>query len=66
VFFDALGPGSMALALEGLLSDDAERDRLRTAGRAHAARFSWRATAEGTLRSYERALGRPLRAPNRP
>ena len=66
VFFDALGPGSMARALEGLLTDERERARLRTAGRAHAARFSWRATAEGTLRSYERALGRTLRGPNRP
>jgi glycosyltransferase involved in cell wall biosynthesis len=65
VFFDALGPGSMARALEGLLADEAERDRLRAAGLAHAAHFSWRATAEGTLRTYERALGRSLREPSR-
>jgi hypothetical protein len=29
---------------------------MRAAGRAQAERFSWRATARGTLASYDRAL----------
>jgi hypothetical protein len=33
-----------------------EADRLRTAGRARAATFTWARTAELTLASYERAL----------
>jgi glycosyltransferase involved in cell wall biosynthesis len=48
--------GAMAQAIERLLSDPAEAERLRAAGREHAARFSWDATARGTLASYERAL----------
>ena len=34
----------------------AEADRLRAAGRARAARFTWERTAELTVASYERAL----------
>ena len=46
----------------GCLNDQPARERLRAAGRARAARFTWRATAEGTLRCYERTLGsRPER-----
>ena len=61
VFFDPREPATIARALERLLGDGAERERLRAAGRERAARFTWRATAEGTLRSYERALGRSPR-----
>jgi glycosyltransferase involved in cell wall biosynthesis len=39
-----------------ILTDPAEAERLRAAGREQASRFSWRAHAEGSLRAYERAL----------
>jgi glycosyltransferase involved in cell wall biosynthesis len=56
--FDAEDPRSIAAAVERILSDPAEADRLRAAGRERAARFTWEATARGTLASYDRALGR--------
>ena len=40
-----------------ILDDPVEADRLRAAGLARAASFTWAATARGTLRTYERALG---------
>jgi glycosyltransferase involved in cell wall biosynthesis len=61
VLFDPLDPASIASALQRLCGDAAERERLAAGGRAHAARFTWKATAEGTLRTYERAIGRSLR-----
>ena len=36
----------------------AERERLVAAGLERVKAFSWRATAEGTLRVYQEALGR--------
>ena len=57
--FDPESGAQIARAIERLLGDPAEADRLRTAGRARAARFSWAAAAAGTLASYERALGSP-------
>jgi glycosyltransferase involved in cell wall biosynthesis len=60
-FFDPLDAGSIARVLQQLLGDEDARQRLSASGRAHAARFTWRATAEGTLRCYERAIGRSLR-----
>ena len=57
VLFDPLDPASIAHALERLLGDGAERERAaRRRPRACAARFTWEATAEGTLAAYERAL----------
>ena len=41
---DALRDG-----LDRLLSDDATRATMSTAARAHAARYTWEATARGTL-----------------
>jgi glycosyltransferase involved in cell wall biosynthesis len=58
-WFDPRDPRDIARALSEPLSHDAE------AGRAHAARFTWRAAAEGTLASYRRVLGAG-RSPNRP
>ena len=43
-------------AIERLLDDDVLRKRLRDAGLARAATFSWERTARGTADSYERAL----------
>jgi glycosyltransferase involved in cell wall biosynthesis len=56
LLFDPESEQAIAEAMRNLLGDPALRDRLRTAGRAQAARFTWSATADGTLASYERAL----------
>jgi glycosyltransferase involved in cell wall biosynthesis len=56
LLFDPEDTRAMAAAIERLLADPAERERLREAGRAQAARFTWRACAEATVASYERAL----------
>jgi glycosyltransferase involved in cell wall biosynthesis len=56
--FDPEQPRAIADAIERLLADAAERERLRSAGVANAARFTWAETARGTLRAYELALGR--------
>jgi glycosyltransferase involved in cell wall biosynthesis len=53
LLFDPEDPRSIAAAIERLL---AEPGGLREAGRAQAAKFTWRRTAELTLASYERAL----------
>lgn len=54
--FDPERPEQIATAIEALLDDRAEAGRLRAAGLERAARFTWAATARGTLASYERAL----------
>ncbi len=54
--FDPESEASIAAAIERLLSDPAEAARLSAAGRAHAARYTWRATAAGTLASYRRTM----------
>jgi len=56
LLFDPESPAEIASAIETLLTDRAVADRLREAGRARAARFSWAQTARGVLASYERAL----------
>jgi glycosyltransferase involved in cell wall biosynthesis len=56
LLFDPSDPRAIASALERLLTDPAEADRLRAAGRARAAQFTWDRTARETLAVYERAL----------
>jgi glycosyltransferase involved in cell wall biosynthesis len=56
LFFDPKEPRSIAEALERLLVDETERERLISLGKANAARFSWAETARKTLASYESAL----------
>ncbi len=56
LLFDPEDPAAIAAAIERLLGDLAEADRLRAAGRAQAARFTWARNAELTLVTYERAL----------
>ena len=56
LYFDPLDVPAMTGAIERLLTDEALRERLAATGREQAARFTWQRTAEGTLRSYERAL----------
>ena len=56
LLFDPERPEQIAAAIERLLGDPAEAARLREAGRARAAQFTWARTADLTLASYERAL----------
>ena len=56
LLFDAEDEASIAGAIERLLGDEQLAARLRAAGPAQAARFSWEATAEGTVAAYRRAL----------
>jgi glycosyltransferase involved in cell wall biosynthesis len=54
--FDPLSVSQITVALERLLSDRREAERLRAAGMARAAKFTWSAAAAGTIASYEAAL----------
>jgi glycosyltransferase involved in cell wall biosynthesis len=54
--FDPDRPPAIAAAITRLLEDGALAARLRDAGRARAAGFTWAQAARGTLASYERAL----------
>jgi glycosyltransferase involved in cell wall biosynthesis len=56
--FDPESEVAIARAIERLLTDPAEAERLRRAGPERAARHTWAATAAGTIASYRRALGR--------
>lgn len=58
LMFDPERSDEIAAAMNRLLSDGAEADRLREAGRARAAQFSWDETARLTAESYDRALAR--------
>ncbi len=53
---DPTSTESLASAMEQVLSDQGERDRMRSAGLAQARRFSWDDTARRTLDTYRRAL----------
>ncbi|MEP6953435.1 MAG: glycosyltransferase family 1 protein [Solirubrobacteraceae bacterium] len=56
LLFDPEDVGAIQRSIERLLADAPLRERLRAAGRERAAAFTWERTADGTLRSYERAL----------
>jgi glycosyltransferase involved in cell wall biosynthesis len=58
LLFDPEDPRAITAAIERVLRDPVEAQRLRTAGREQAARFTWAATARATTASYERALNR--------
>jgi glycosyltransferase involved in cell wall biosynthesis len=57
VLFDPEDVHAIRAAVERLLAGGPERERLRAAGLARAATFTWERTAELTQRSYERAVG---------
>lgn len=57
LLFDPADAAAIRHAIERLLDDAPLRARLRDAGLARAATFSWEQTARETVRSYERALG---------
>ena len=58
LMFDPHDEAAIAVALTRLLEDRDEAQRLREAGLARAAQFTWRRTAEATVRTYRRALER--------
>jgi glycosyltransferase involved in cell wall biosynthesis len=53
---DAAEPRATAAAIERLMNDRQEADRLRAAGDRRASRFSWAKTAAGTQAAYRRTL----------
>jgi glycosyltransferase involved in cell wall biosynthesis len=55
LLFDPESEPAIAAAIERLLTDRAEAERLRVAGRERAERFTWAATAAATLAAYGRA-----------
>lgn len=58
LLFDPDVPASIASAIETLLTDEREAERLRAAGRERVREFSWDRTARLTAATYERTLGR--------
>ena len=58
LLFDPHDPRAISTAVERLLGDVAEAERLRRAGVERAREFTWERTARMTLESYGRALGR--------
>jgi hypothetical protein len=59
------GRGAIAAAIERLLGDRAEAERLVAKGRERVQRFTWERTARLTLASYERARAEHAGAANR-
>lgn len=57
LLFDPEDVGGIGRALVRLLSDDALRSRLASAGPSRAACLTWEATAEATAATYRGALG---------
>lgn len=55
--FDPESPRSIADAIDEILSSPGLAESLRAAGREQARRFTWIATARGTLEVYARSLG---------
>jgi glycosyltransferase involved in cell wall biosynthesis len=51
-------PASIALALRGLISDPIRRQELGDAAHVRSYEFSWAASAEAHMASYERAVGK--------
>jgi glycosyltransferase involved in cell wall biosynthesis len=56
LLFDPSDEAAIAAAVERLLTDRAEAERLRALGLERARQFSWERTARLTLESYRRAL----------
>jgi glycosyltransferase involved in cell wall biosynthesis len=58
LLFDPHDEAAIATAISRLLDDEQLRERLRALGVEQAQRFTWERTAQLTLESYARALGR--------
>jgi glycosyltransferase involved in cell wall biosynthesis len=56
LLFDPADVTAMRAAIERLLGDERERNRLAEAGRRQAALFTWERAAKLTIASYDRAL----------
>jgi glycosyltransferase involved in cell wall biosynthesis len=56
LLFDPEQPDAIAAAIEKLLADPIERERLSRAGREQAAGFTWAKAARRTLATYESAV----------
>jgi glycosyltransferase involved in cell wall biosynthesis len=56
MLFDPRSESKIAAAIERLLSDESEAERLRRAGIERAKQFTWERTARLTLHSYRRAI----------
>ena len=56
LLFDPEDVGQIQAAIERLVSDQGERERLAMVGRRRARAFTWERTAELTFASYRRAL----------
>ncbi len=56
LLFNPTDPLAIAAAIQQILGDDAVASRLREAGLARAAAFTWERSARATLASYECAL----------
>jgi glycosyltransferase involved in cell wall biosynthesis len=56
LLFDPEDTGAIRAAMERLLADRAERERLARRGRERAAAFTWERTAQLTAAAYARAL----------
>jgi glycosyltransferase involved in cell wall biosynthesis len=56
LLFDPEDPQAIADAVQRVLGSEPLQAELRAAGAEQARRFTWKATAEGTLRSYGRVL----------
>ena len=59
LYFDALDPAAMALAIDRALGDSELRAGLRVAGLERSRRFTWEGAAEATLKTYDRVLAEP-------
>jgi glycosyltransferase involved in cell wall biosynthesis len=57
VLVDPYDETALAEGLHALATDAGLRERLRSAGRARAALYSWEATAERTIEAYREATG---------
>jgi glycosyltransferase involved in cell wall biosynthesis len=58
LLFDPLDVEAIAVAIRRILEDDALADRLLSAGRERAKRFTWQETARKTIESYRKVLAR--------
>jgi glycosyltransferase involved in cell wall biosynthesis len=61
IYFDPLDVRAMTAAMQDLLTDAGLRERLAAAGIKRARKFSWEATAQGTLASYAKAVAERAR-----
>ena len=56
IYVDAGDVAGLAYRIEECLNDDVLREQLQQAGKVQAQRFSWRLTAEQTLKVFETGM----------